>query len=214
MSISLFPMTGQQNAIRNAASVIVLRRDPSAPNNADKIRILMGQRAKAAVFMPHKVVFPGGGVDRADATVVNETALRQSCINRLSFESAVSAGALVQAAARELCEETGLHLKDRFSMHFIFRAITPKGLPRRYDARFFMVDAADCLGDLDDFSKAEDELSDLTWVTIEQANALNIARVTRLVLDHVQMVLNAPDQDMPVPFFDMRNTPGQRRSIV
>ena len=46
--------------IRNAATVILLRETNNEPH------VLMGQRGKAAVFMPNKFVFPGGGVDVAD----------------------------------------------------------------------------------------------------------------------------------------------------
>src|SRR5688572_13694594 len=45
---------------KDAATLIVLRRDP------DFIRVLMGRRSNAHVFMPGAVVFPGGRVDRSD----------------------------------------------------------------------------------------------------------------------------------------------------
>ena len=50
-----------KTAIRNAATVIVLRDRFTAP------RILMGQRGAGAAFMPNKFVFPGGAVDAGDA---------------------------------------------------------------------------------------------------------------------------------------------------
>ena len=47
-----------KDALRDAASVILVRRD------RDDARVLMGQRGKGAAFMPSKFVFPGGAVDR------------------------------------------------------------------------------------------------------------------------------------------------------
>ena len=49
--------------IRNAATVILVRDMDEGP------AVLMGQRGKAAVFMPNKFVFPGGAVDATDADV-------------------------------------------------------------------------------------------------------------------------------------------------
>ena len=45
---------------KDAATLIVLRRDLGG------IRVLMGRRSDAHVFMPGSVVFPGGRVDRSD----------------------------------------------------------------------------------------------------------------------------------------------------
>ena len=54
-------MTIDKTAIRNAATVIVLRDRLNDPH------ILMGQRGASAAFMPNKFVFPGGAVDAGDA---------------------------------------------------------------------------------------------------------------------------------------------------
>lgn len=56
-------MTIDKSAIRNAATVIVLR------NRHDDPSILMGQRGAKAAFMPNKFVFPGGAVDAGDKAI-------------------------------------------------------------------------------------------------------------------------------------------------
>ena len=133
----------------------------------------MGQRGSKAAFMPNKFVFPGGAVDADDSAIPLAKPLVQTCHARLLEDnSGPSPETLAVAAIRELWEETGLILgapeewqdapkdwsgfaKAGFrpsaeKMYFFFRAITPPGPPRRFDARFFLVDADQLAGDLDD----------------------------------------------------------------
>ena len=168
-------MSQDKTAIRPAATVIVLRDRAHAP------RVLMGQRGAQAAFMPNKFVFPGGAVDPQDAAVPLLSEISSPCKDRLSEESeGPSAQALCAAAIRELFEETGQILGKQAAwpdpvpdgwqafategyrpiaepLQFVFRAITPPGRPRRFDARFFLLDAAFLQSDLDDFSAASDE---------------------------------------------------------
>ena len=85
-------------------------------------------------------------------------------------------------------------------LDFVFRAVTPKGRPRRFDARFFMVDAAQLCSDPDDFDRAEDELSHLHWVPLAEARALDLPFITEVVLAEVTASLT---RGLPetVPFF-------------
>ena len=93
--------------------------------------MLMGMRGAGHRFMPHKLVFPGGSVDRPDATATVaeampahvQTMLEKSCKPRLAH-------ALGVAAARELEEETGLTLGNPYDLSgldYLGRAITPAG---------------------------------------------------------------------------------------
>lgn len=210
---------------RPAATVILLRR------GADGARVLMGQRGAEAAFMPSKYVFPGGGLDPADRDVPLATGLGDLCLARLGERSdGTSAHGLAVAAIRELWEETGLRigapcqdavladgwngftaaglLPSADALHFFFRAITPPGRSRRFDARFFLADAAGVTGDLDDFSKASDELSHLHWVALSEARALNLPFITEVVLAELSAHLRRQPDDAPlaappnVPFFD------------
>ncbi len=162
----------------------------------------MGQRGAGAVFMPAKYVFPGGRTDHDDAGDI--TGLSLTCLTRLALHLASDApglGALLGCAHRELREETGLNLAPHARLRFIFRAITPPGGPRRFDARFFLADAADIIGQLDDFSAAEDELSHLHWVPLAETRHLDLPFITEIVLAEVRALLAGHDQP-GVPFFD------------
>lgn len=203
-----------KSALRDAATVIVLRDAGVRP------AILMGQRGATAAFMPNKYVFPGGAVDDGDGAIdLDLPALAQI---RLAQSSARTPNALAAAAIRELWEETGQvlgtardwpdppqgwrgfaatgHVPDARALEFVFRAVTPKGRPRRFDARFFLVDASHLATDPDDFTHAEDELSHLHWVPLADARTLDLPFITEVVLAEItaRLTRGAPDT---VPFF-------------
>ncbi|WP_112312304.1 NUDIX hydrolase [Pseudogemmobacter bohemicus] len=192
--MDLVAMSGDEQRIRDAATVILTRRD------GDETRILMGQRGAKAVFMPSKFVFPGGGLDEGDEDA-GVSALEESCAARLA-QGGEAPGRLVAAALRELREETGLgYLPGAARLRYVFRAITPTGRPRRFDARFFLADAAGLAGDPDDFSQASDELSHLAWLGLAEARALDLPFVTEVVLAEISNLLKGGEQP-GVPFFD------------
>ena len=183
--------------IRPAATVILWREGPAGRE------ILMGQRGAAAVFMPSKYVFPGGAVDPHDHSG-DTVALGAACLERLALrcpEGAPDAQTLVRAALRELHEETGLRPAADAALRFVFRAITPPGRSRRFDARFFLVPAAGIIGDAVQFSDATDELSHLHWIGLSDARALDLPFITEVVLAEVTALL-AGDEQPGVPFFD------------
>jgi len=212
-----------KSAIRDAATVIMLRDAGTTP------RVLMGQRGAKAAFMPNKFVFPGGAVDAVDATVPLACPLNPDCDGRLrAMADPDLAPALIAAGIREVWEETGLllgrpgdwpmeaprgwrgfartgHLPSPEGFHFIFRAITPPGRPRRFDARFFLVEAEAVVGDLDDFSRAEDELSQLQWIPLEEVRHFNLPFITEVVLAEVAALLKAGLPPVSVPFFNNEN---------
>jgi len=206
-----------QTPIRSAATIITVRNVSTSP------QVLMGQRGSKAAFMPNKFVFPGGAVDAEDNVIPLAKPLVQSCHARLLEDnSGPSPETLAVAAIRELWEETGLILgapeawrdapedwsgfaQEGFrpsaeGMYFFFRAITPPGPPRRFDARFFLVDADQLTGDLDDFSGASDELSHLQWVPLDEARTLNLAFITSIVLGELA-ALREIGPPASVPFF-------------
>jgi 8-oxo-dGTP pyrophosphatase MutT (NUDIX family) len=205
--------------IRNAATVIVLRDRMTSP------RILMGQRGAKAAFMPNKFVFPGGAVDAGDADITLGTPLPDLCHARLKEDSASDmSDALAIAAIRELFEETGQilghkqawrgtpppdwlgfaasgHTPSAAGLQFVFRALTPPGRTRRFDARFFLVDADALVTDPDDFSAASDELTHLQWVPLEDARAFDMPFITEVVLSEIQARVADPAAPQSVPYF-------------
>ena len=192
--------------IRAAATVVLWR------NRGHGAEVLMGQRGAAAVFMPSKYVFPGGAVDPGDAAPL--TMLAPECARRLTLrcpDLVPDPPALAGAARRELAEETGLMLRPDAQMRFIFRAITPPGRPRRFDARFFLLAARDVAGDPDDFKAASDELGHLHWIGLGEARRLDLPFITEVVIAEVTALLAGVDQP-GVPFFDNSgSTPVFRR---
>ncbi|MGR3270826.1 NUDIX hydrolase [Thalassococcus profundi] len=208
-----------KTAIRNAATVIVLRDRFTAP------RILMGQRGAGAAFMPSKFVFPGGAVDAGDAAIPLAGSLPPVCAARLTEDADPHiAAALAAAAIRELWEETGQllgvpgtwggeipadwqtfaatgHVPSAAALQFVFRAITPPGRPRRFDARFFLLDAEALASDPDDFGAASDELSHLQWVSLEEVRRLDMPFITEVVLAEVSARTADPEPPTSVPFF-------------
>ena len=196
----------QPDAIFDAASVILLRGA-----GADA-QVLMGQRGAGAVFMPSKFVFPGGRVDAQDFGANLPDILADGCraalISHLADGADIAqiSDALAAAALRELAEETGLSLAraQHRPLRFVFRAITPAGPPRRFDARFFLADLQDFAGDSAQFSAASGELSALQWLNLAQARALDLPFITQVILAEVHSALLS-GQDMAqhgVPFFD------------
>jgi len=208
-----------KSAIRNAATIIALR------NRATDPHVLMGQRGSNAAFMPNKFVFPGGAVDFTDATVPLARGLNDPCLTRLGDQSETGLEhALAAAAIRELWEETGQvlgtpgtwetevpedwvefaatgHLPDAAALQFVFRALTPPGRPRRFDARFFLVDAAELASDPDDFSAASDELSHLQWIPLAQVRSFDLPFITEVVLSEIEARADDPAPPESVPYF-------------
>lgn len=209
--------------IRNAATVVLLRDKDTTP------KVLMGQRGHSAAFMPSKFVFPGGALDETDREVPLSKALSETCMSRLRLHSDPDlAEPLILAAIREVWEETGLLLgspdptaqaraddvpedwREFFrhglipsgeGMRFVFRAVTPPGRPRRFDARFFLVDAERVASDLDDFSQACEELSHLQWIPLAEARDFDLPFITEVVLAEIEADLKDPNRNAHIPYF-------------
>ncbi len=216
---------------RDAGTLVLLRGSGRA------CEVLMGVRGSGARFMPGRRVFPGGALDAADRQMSASNALPALCHARLQKATPTPEIALplALAAIRETFEETGLALGasparppstacipegswtefhelglepglDR--LRFVFRAITPRRYPVRFDARFFLAPVEAVAGDPDDLSRASGELHDLRWIGIGEALGLDeLPFITGIVLREIQAGLQSGAEDRPVPFFsDGRHT--------
>ena len=210
---SEYRSAGKAARPRDAATLIIVRSDGRHP------RILMGQRSAGHKFMPNKFVFPGGKVDAGDGRLQPPHDLHPDVMARLTRGcSPTRARALAMAAIRETYEETGLvlgepdtptlktrspHWRDFLqydvnprldSLHFIARAITPPYRKRRFDARFFMGDADLIQGDVHEAPEGSGELLGIHWVTLKDAQALELPNITRVVLAEVERRLREGHQ--------------------
>ena len=204
---------------RDAATLVLVRQGEDGP------RILMGQRHSRQAFMADRYVFPGGVVEPCDRYVHAATELRDDVTARLARSCTPSrARALAAAAVRETQEETGIMLAAPLSgpvrnskpewngfhgkglgpaldrLEYIFRAVTPPGPPRRFNARFFMADGEGVLGEIG----GNGELNNIAWISISEALEMPIPHITGVVLREVRKLLKAPpprSADHPVPLF-------------
>lgn len=189
------PLIDQQEAprpktvqARHAASLIVLRM-------RGEPEMLMGMRGAKHRFMPNRLVFPGGRVDRADLSAAcgaglsekTEWALRKTANQRLAYGLAI-------CAARELHEETGLslgHPPNLDGLYYLARAVTPPLLPIRFNARFLVVQEERVSGTLG----GDGELDNLRYYGLAEALALDLALPTRRVLEQLQVWLGMTETE-------------------
>lgn len=87
------------------------------------------------------------------------------------------------------------------AMDYIFRAVTPPGRPRRFNARFFLAESDHLTGDI----RPSGELGDVRWVSIDEALGLPIPRITQEVLNVVKKLGGAGKRPIreKVPTFRM-----------
>ena len=165
---------------RHAASLLVWRQA------GETTEILMGMRGARHRFMPNRLVFPGGAVDRADLSAPlatglshrTETALRRNANAKLAHGLGV-------AAARELQEETGLSLGSPPALDgldYLARAVTPTDSPIRFNARFFCIHASRVGGTLG----GDGELDNLRYYGMTEALSLDLAAPTRRMLEQLR----------------------------
>ncbi len=214
---------------RLAASLILLDRSSQIP------KILLGRRHDDHVFMPGKFVFPGGRCEPEDARMQAKGTLAQQAAIKLRNPAAAQSAAVLDALAltaiRETFEETGLligaradHLvaapqetswtrfavqsiiPDLAKLHYVARAVTPLGLPRRFDTHFFTVDAAEVADRIEGRVHAQAELVELRWVTFAEVSQLDIIPITHLIVMELAERLKAGlSHDLPVPYFHMQD---------
>ncbi|MGD9921192.1 MAG: NUDIX hydrolase [Pseudorhodoplanes sp.] len=211
---------------RDAATLIIVDRSGTVP------KVLLGKRHHGHKFMPGKFVFPGGRMEPNDRLMPVAAPLNpfteRYLMRSMQRPSAGRARGLALTAIRETFEETGLVLgaprsenvpapagpwadfanagfyPDLSSLHFIARAITPSRRPRRFDTRFFAVDAATIAHRVENVVHPDAELVELVWMPIADARSLDMPTITGVVLQELQARVAAGfGHDLPVPFYRM-----------
>jgi 8-oxo-dGTP pyrophosphatase MutT (NUDIX family) len=208
---------------KDAATLILI--DRSGPT----FKVLMGRRHDGHAFLPGKFVFPGGRVEVDDRRVPAVGALDARDEARLMQQvvraSRLKVRAFAVAAIREAFEETGLmigrkvdsppalpegwltfaqaHVQpDIGELHFVARAITPPGRPRRFDTRFFAADAGSIADRIESVVGPDAELVELIWVPMAQAPELGLLTITRAVLiDLAARIAAGFGHELPVPYY-------------
>lgn len=214
---------------RNAATLIIIDRTGRHP------KFLMGKRHEGLAFMPGKFVFPGGRIEPGDRRMSVAGALssraEDALAKRVSRASHSLGRALALAAIRETHEETGLFLgtteygppetvpegswqafkefgvmPDLEALHLVARAITPPGRPRRFDTRFFTIDRKAVAAEQPGIVTPTSELVELAWVSFAEARELDLPRITRVVLDELELqIAGGFAPYLPIPFFYERS---------
>jgi 8-oxo-dGTP pyrophosphatase MutT (NUDIX family) len=211
---------------RDSATLILVDRSESVP------KVLLGRRHERHKFLPGKFVFPGGRVELTDRLMPITAALHERDSARLMLQvkrpSLAKAAGFALAAIRETYEETGLMLgaptaggiaapagvwqafvaagviPDLSAVHFIARAITPPGRPRRFDSRFFAADISAVAHRAEGFVGPDAELVELVWLPITEARRLDIPTITGVALEELQeRSLTGMSHEHPVPFYRM-----------
>jgi 8-oxo-dGTP pyrophosphatase MutT (NUDIX family) len=212
---------------RDAATLMLIDRSGSVP------KVLLGRRHHGHKFMPGKFVFPGGRIEPLDGEMTALSELHPDTEAKLRVRTAPGAAeprAFALAAIRETAEETGLLLgvkreqgpeapgdiwaefakahvhPDLGNIHFIARAITPPRRPKRFDSRFFTVDATEIAHRIESVVGPDSELVELVWTPIEKAAHLDMPTITAIVLEELLARVEAGmGHSLPVPFYFMQD---------
>src|SRR5262245_46823901 len=221
---------------RDAATLLLIDRSEPPP------KVLLGRRHAGHKFLPGRFVFPGGRVERHDAHMPVATPLHATTearlLKRVHRPSAAKARAFALAAIRETFEETGLLIGRRQAgergqpgsratlfdeagvypdlalLHFIARAITPPGRPRRFDTRFFAADVESVAHRVDGVVGPDAELVELVWLPIDEVERLEMPTITKVALKELEARTAAGlGPDLPVPFYRMLHKRFVRESL-
>jgi 8-oxo-dGTP pyrophosphatase MutT (NUDIX family) len=206
----------------DAASILLLDRTGGG------VRVLVGRRSSKHVFMPDVYVFPGGRRDPLDRLVATTNALHPLESERLALRMGARCApsrlkAIAVAALRELHEEAGISVghaiesavtdsgalpfqPDLGRLRFLARAITPPGMVRRFDTRFFTL-FTDEAGIDPAGASSSHELEDIRWVDIFDTAEIKMPDITVLILEELRKCLQE-DASLPfgraAPFYYMR----------
>lgn len=102
---------------------------------------------------------------------------------------------------------------DLANLRFFARAITPPGRTRRYDTRFFTIDAKKISQQV---PPPDDELRNLDWFSRRELDRLDLPDITRRILSELnarEIELNAGRTAPPAPYFFFKSGQFHRQLI-
>ncbi len=102
---------------------------------------------------------------------------------------------------------------DLAPLTYLARAITPPGRPRRFDTRFFCVEASAIAKTT---NHNDGELSGLVWMTIEESRELDLPPITRVILEDLAGRIasrSLGDPKVPIPYYFNRAGTFRREMI-
>ncbi len=223
---------------RDASTIILIDRRGAEPkmlmgrrNDAAKfmpgVFVFPGGRVEVADgFVPHV-----GALSARDSEALEKLTRRSG---------ARSMRALALAAIRETFEETGLRIgapagklldaaggawrKGTWAefvetglvpniddLHFLGRAITPPGRPRRFDTRFFVRDISALADQVVDRTTPDSELVELRWVRLSECEDLKTVEITKAMFDEVKkQAAEKFRPELPRPMYRVRNQKFER----
>lgn len=212
------PTAGERSGIRRAprprdAATLILHR----AGTDGRPEVLMGRRHEGHRFMPGQWVFPGGRLDRGDLRMPALPLRPDVAASLCRAAPPGRAHGLAVAAIRETFEETGLMIgvpdaraarldtgpmaafaaaglvPALDALDYVARAITPPYRPMRFHARFFLAPAEVARGE----ARPSPELTEVAWVPLAEARALDLPRITGVVLDVIEKRLAGEDRRIP-----------------
>lgn len=220
--------TAPNRTPRDSASLVVYER------RHGRLHVLMGVRSRRHVFFPDALAFPGGAVDPTDWAVPLAAPLAAETDRLLRLRprrpmSARRTVAIAAAAIREAYEEAGILIggappdgagpppdwqpffahglaPDLSGLSLFMRAITPPGRTRRFDNRFFAVDASRIARSLPAEQCPTEELEQRRFLPLDEALEMTMPRVTKVALHELRDRLSAGGgraDARPVPFYRM-----------
>jgi len=102
---------------------------------------------------------------------------------------------------------------DLAPLTFLARAITPPGRPRRFDTRFFCVEASAITKSTD---HNDGELSGLVWMTLAESRELDLPPITRVILEDLAERISKrtlDDPTVPIPYYFNRHGTFRREML-
>jgi 8-oxo-dGTP pyrophosphatase MutT (NUDIX family) len=103
---------------------------------------------------------------------------------------------------------------DLAPLTFLARAITPPGRPRRFDTRFFCVEASAIAKNTD---HNDGELSGLVWMTLDESRELDLPPITRVILEDLAERIakrSLEDPTVPIPYYFNRHGTFRREMLL